>query len=177
MLRRLLFALLLLAAAPALAQSQPASPQLRSGAERVVALLKGEAQPADLFNAAFRAQVPDAQIHSVVQQFTAQYGAVQRLEGIDPASAEAGTIHVRFARALVHMQLTVEPPAPTLLAISSSLVPASAASKICARLSLRAGCLPRLKSAVSSARSVWLSSTRYRTFIRASSTLEARTNS
>ena len=115
MLRRLLFALLLLAAAPALAQSQPASPQLRSGAERVVALLKGEAQPADLFNAAFRAQVPDAQIHSVVQQFTAQYGAVQRLEGIDPASAEAGTIHVRFARALVHMQLTVEPPAPHLI--------------------------------------------------------------
>ena len=115
MLRRLLFALFLLFAAPALAQSQAASPQLRAGAERVVALLKGEAQPADLFNAAFRAQVPDAQIHSLVQQFTAQYGAVQRLEGIEPASAQAGTIHVRYARALVHMQLTVEPAAPHLI--------------------------------------------------------------
>jgi hypothetical protein len=35
-----------------------------------------------------------------------------------------------------------------LLAISLSLAPASAASKICARLSLRAACLPPLRSAV-----------------------------
>jgi hypothetical protein len=35
-----------------------------------------------------------------------------------------------------------DPPTPTLVAISSSLTPASAASKICARLSLRAACLP-----------------------------------
>jgi hypothetical protein len=40
---------------------------------------------------------------------------------------------------------------PTLAAITSSLAPASAASKICARLSLRAACLPPLRSAVSSA--------------------------
>src|SRR5437868_8433158 len=102
MLRRLLFALLLLAAAPALAQPQPASPQLRAGAARVVALLKGEAQPAAVFNAAFRAQVPDAQIQSVVQQLTTQYGTARGLEGIEPVSAQAGIIHVRFARAIVH---------------------------------------------------------------------------
>ena len=41
MLKHLLFALLLLAAAPALAQPpQPNRPQLRAGAERVVALLR-----------------------------------------------------------------------------------------------------------------------------------------
>jgi hypothetical protein len=49
--------------------------------------------------------------------------------------------------------------APTLRAISSSVAPASAASKICARLSLRTARLPPLRSAVSSQRSVWLSST------------------
>jgi hypothetical protein len=49
---------------------------------------------------------------------------------------------------------------PTPFAISSSLALASAASKICARLSLRTAYLPPLKSAVSSARSAWLSSTR-----------------
>src|SRR6185436_6887662 len=54
------------------------------------------------------------------------------------------------------VRYTVEPPTPTLLAISASPMPASAASKICARLSLRAECLPPLKSAVSSPRSAWL---------------------
>lgn len=117
MLKRLLFALLLLAAVPAYAQPQPQqpSPALRSGAERVVGLLKGEIQPAALFNAAFRAQVPDAQIQSVVQQLTTQYGAARGLEGIEPVSAQAGIIHLRYARAIVHMQLTVEPAAPYLV--------------------------------------------------------------
>jgi beta-lactamase class A len=117
MLRRLLFALLMLAAAPALAQpprpgqaqAQQPSPALRAAAERVVALMKGEAQPADLFAANFRAQVPDAQIHGVVQQFAAQYGAVQGLERIDAVSPQTATIHIRYARAIVHMDLAIEP--------------------------------------------------------------------
>ena len=40
------------------------------------------------------------------------------------------------------VRYTVEPPTPTLAAISSSPTPASAASRICARLSLRAACRP-----------------------------------
>jgi beta-lactamase class A len=119
MLKRLLFALLAIVAVPALAQppapTQRPSPALRAGAERVVALLKGEAQPADLFTAAFRAQVPDAQVRGVVQQFAAQYGAAQGLAGIDPASAQAGIIHIRYERAIVHMQLAVEPAPPHLI--------------------------------------------------------------
>lgn len=58
------------------------------------------------------------------------------------------------------VRYTVKPLTPTLLAISSSLVPASAASKICARLSFRDACLPPLSSALSSVHSIWLSSTR-----------------
>jgi beta-lactamase class A len=117
MLKRLLFALLMLAAVPALAQpaapaAQQPSAELRAAAERVVGLLKGQVQPADLFAAPFRAQVPDAQINAVVQQFAAQYGAVQGLSGIEPASAQAGVIHVRYARAIVHMQLAIEPAPP-----------------------------------------------------------------
>jgi len=117
MLKRLLFLLLALFAGPALAQpqDQAPSPALRSGADRVVALMKGEAQPAEIFAAPFRAQVPDAQIRSVVQQFTAQYGAVQRLERVDVASPQTGTIHIRYERAIVHMQLAVEPAAPHLI--------------------------------------------------------------
>ena len=58
------------------------------------------------------------------------------------------------------VRYTVEPPTATVLAISSSPRPASAASKIWARLSLRAACLPLLNIAVSSQRSAWLNSTR-----------------
>lgn len=120
MLRRLLFALFALIAAPVLAQppqpqAQQASPGLRSGAERVVALLKGEAQPADIFTPVFLAQVPEAQVRAISQQFTAQYGAVQGLSGIDAASPQAGTIHIRYARAIVHMDLAVEAAPPHLI--------------------------------------------------------------
>ena len=47
------------------------------------------------------------------------------------------------------VRYTVDPPTATLIAMSSSLAPASAANRICARLSLRAACLPPLSSAVS----------------------------
>src|ERR1700693_416379 len=62
----------------------------------------------------------------------------------------------------------VDPLTLTVAAICASPAPASAARRICARLSLRAACRPPLKSAVSSLRSDWLSSTRYPPFIRAS---------
>jgi hypothetical protein len=61
---------------------------------------------------------------------------------------------------------TVVRPTHTLVAISSSLTPASAASKICARLSLRAACLPPLRRILSSARSVWLISTHIQLYTR-----------
>src|SRR5215203_3719847 len=67
------------------------------------------------------------------------------------------------------VRYTVEPLTPIVRAISSSPTPASAASRTCARLSLRAACLPPLSSLSSSPRSSWLSSTRYRTFIPISS--------
>src|SRR4029077_10998076 len=49
--------------------------------------------------------------------------------------------------------------------IALSLTPASAANRICIRLSRRTGCWPPLTDTRSSSRSIWLRSTRYRTFI------------
>jgi hypothetical protein len=54
----------------------------------------------------------------------------------------------------------VEPAMARLVAIASSLTPESAASRICARFSLRAACVPPLRSAVNCSRSLWSSSTR-----------------
>src|SRR5882724_1063202 len=74
------------------------------------------------------------------------------------------------------VRYTVEPLTATVRAISSSLQPASVASNIWARLSLRAVRLPPRNIAVSSQRSAWFSSTRYRTFISASFSEASGTN-
>src|SRR5260370_30089830 len=66
------------------------------------------------------------------------------------------------------VRYTVESPTATLATIASSLAPPSAASRICARLSLRTACLPPLSSASTSARSAWFNSTPYPPFILAS---------
>ncbi len=113
MTKRWFLALLLLIglAAPAAAQPQP-SAELRGGAERVVALLRGQAEPAQVFAPAFLAQVPEAQIRTIAQQLGAQYGAVRGLGTVTARSAQLGTMDVEFERATVHMNLTVEPQPP-----------------------------------------------------------------
>jgi beta-lactamase class A len=110
MARRLLFILLALIAVPAAAQEP--SPALRAGGERVVALLKGEAAPAEIFTPAFLAEVPEAQVRAITAQFAAQYGAVRGLARIEPVSAQSGTIHVDYARATVHLSLVVDARPP-----------------------------------------------------------------
>lgn len=110
MVKHLLFILLALLAVPAAAQ--PPSPALRGGGARVVALLKGEAAPAEIFTPAFLAEVPEAQVRAITAQFAAQYGAVRGLPRIEPASAQSGTIHVDYERATVHLSLVVEARPP-----------------------------------------------------------------
>jgi hypothetical protein len=110
MLKRLLFLLLVLLATPVAAQ-QP-SPALRGGAERVLAWLKGEAAPADIFTAEFLANVPEAQVRAVPPQFVGQYGALRGLARIDPSSAQSGAIHFDYERATVHMDLVVDAQPP-----------------------------------------------------------------
>jgi hypothetical protein len=71
---------------------------------------------------------------------------------------------------------TVEPPTATLLAISSSLAPASAASKICRALELARGILAAAEKGLEFIAFGLVEFDRLRIFIRASCSLEARTN-
>ena len=113
MTRRWLLALLLLIGlAPSVAAQQAPSAELSAGAERVVALLRGQAEPALVFTPAFLAQVPEAQVGAISRQLVAQYGAVRALGRVTAQSPQAGTMDVEFERATVHMNLTVEPQAP-----------------------------------------------------------------
>ncbi|HMG47580.1 MAG TPA: serine hydrolase [Allosphingosinicella sp.] len=94
------------------ARAQEASPALRGRADQVVALLRGQGDPDALFTPAFLAQVPAAQVRTVARQLTAQYGAVRGLDRLDPLSPQAGVMHVAFERAIVHIQIAVDPQPP-----------------------------------------------------------------
>src|SRR6185503_14712375 len=108
-MRRLGLLLLLCFALIAPARAQEASPALRGRVDQVVALLRGQGDPAELFTAAFLAQVPPAQVRAVVQQLTGQYGAVRGLDRLETLSPQAGMMHVGFERATVHIQIAIEP--------------------------------------------------------------------
>jgi len=94
------------------AAAQEASLQLRARANEVVALLRGQGDPAALFSADFLAQVPAAQVRAIGEQLRAQYGAVRSLGRIEPQSAIAGVIHVETERATLRISIALQPQPP-----------------------------------------------------------------
>jgi beta-lactamase class A len=112
-----LFALigLVFSALPAAAQQPPGAP-LQARADAVVALLRGEGDPVEMFTAEFLAQVPAAQLRTIARQLVAQYGAVQGLERLDVTSPQSGVMHVNLERATLHIQIAVAPQPPGRIA-------------------------------------------------------------
>ena len=94
------------------AAAQEPSPALRNRAEQVVALLRGEGAPAEMFAAGFLAHVSEEQLRTAARQLAGLYGAPRRLAGIDPISAEAGVMHVDHERGTAHFNIAIEPGAP-----------------------------------------------------------------
>jgi beta-lactamase class A len=92
-------------------EAQP-SAELRGAAERVVALLRDQAAPSELFTPAFLAQVPEAQVRAIGVQLRGQYGAPQRIERIEQQSATMAIVHIATERATLHMNLVIEPQPP-----------------------------------------------------------------
>jgi len=107
--------LLVAVAAVGLAQSGPAAAQeaeLRGRAEQMVALLRGEGEPERFFSPAFLAQVPLAQVRAISQRFSAQYGAVRGLQGLEIQAPQAAVLHIDYERATAHFRLAIEPQPP-----------------------------------------------------------------
>lgn len=113
-LTRIAFMLLTLLALATPLRAQP-SDALRMQSERVVVLLRGEADPAALFAPAFLDQVPAAQVRAIVAQLAAQYGQPRRLAGLEAQSATAGTLRIDYERATVTVNLQIAPTAPHLI--------------------------------------------------------------
>lgn len=110
MLKKWLFVLLVLAAAPAAAQAPNAA--LAARAHELVVLLRGQGDPAQTFTAAFLAQVSPAQVRAIAQTLAGQYGAVRGVARIQPASATGAAVDFDYERAIVHMSVSIEAGAP-----------------------------------------------------------------
>lgn len=95
--------------------AQPADAALRHQAERIVALLRGEGDPASLFSPAFLAQVPAERVRAIAVQLGSQYGATRGLAGVDARSPTAGTIRIDYERAIVAMDIQIAPAPPHLV--------------------------------------------------------------
>lgn len=92
------------------AQEDAAAGKLEASAEGVVSVLRGERPAAEVFSPAFLAAVSEGQLKAMTQQLTAQFGALQGLESVTPATPSAATIAVRFEKAIARgpMQLDAE---------------------------------------------------------------------
>jgi beta-lactamase class A len=112
LIKRLILTLLLCLGLGAPAAAQQGSPALRGRVDQVVALLRGQADPTEMFTPAFLAQVPTAQIRAIARQQVTQYGAVRGLERLEPGSPQSGMMHVALERATLHIQIVVEAQAP-----------------------------------------------------------------
>lgn len=117
-IRWLLVLMLLAGFAGTAAPAQPpaASAALRSRAEQVVAMLRGQADPATMFTSDMLAEVPAARLRTIAQQLVAQYGAVQGVQQIEARTPDAGVVQIATERAVLHVQLVVQPQPPHLIA-------------------------------------------------------------
>jgi beta-lactamase class A len=95
------------APAPATASATP----LESGAQRLVPVLNGTATAEEAFTAGLLAQVPYAQIAAVGSNLTGQFGPAMAVEAVTPVpvAPNAGLVTIRFERALVVFQVSVDP--------------------------------------------------------------------
>jgi beta-lactamase class A len=78
-------------------------------------MLNGELPPQRFFSQAFLARIPPAQVAEVRAQLKSSYGKAQRIDRVEASSPTAGTVFVRFERAVVRLQMAVEPEPPHLV--------------------------------------------------------------
>ena len=95
------------------ATEEPAeSTLLQSRAEGVVAVLTGQTPPEEVFDASFLMAVSPDMLSSMYQQLSAQFGALEGVEKIEPRDAVSGTVTFRFERATGTGPLIIAPSPP-----------------------------------------------------------------
>lgn len=99
--------------APVLAQDPPQAATAQSGiaarADEVVAVINGKTAPEDVFNKAFQAAVPPAQIRALSTSLTAQFGPAVTVALLEPRDGTRASIAIRFERGLAKGVIALDP--------------------------------------------------------------------
>ncbi len=116
MLAAPLFALAVSAAVPASAQDAASSIEapteqsaLEMRSQQVVSFFKGEMAAEDLFTEGFLAAVPPELLIATVNQWTAEHGAAQSVEAINPVNDRRAGLDIRMERAIARGGIAIDP--------------------------------------------------------------------
>lgn len=85
-----------------------ATATVETRAADVVAFFRGEIAAEQIFNDAFLAAVPPAQLSAVVAQTTGQFGALVGVETVRPTGPASAILAMRFERAIVSGPITLD---------------------------------------------------------------------
>jgi beta-lactamase class A len=80
--------------------------------EQIIPILKGEAAPEDYFDPTFFVAVPKAQLDSIMQSFSAQYGQPLKVLNVDKKSASGAALTVDFEKAVGTFNINITPVTP-----------------------------------------------------------------
>ncbi|OBV12626.1 putative beta-lactamase [Erythrobacter dokdonensis DSW-74] len=99
-----------LAAQPDAERPAPA-PQtaLEQRSEQVVAVLRGEQAPEDLFSKEFLAAVPAAQLKALNASLASQFGEAVEVTKLDPREGTSAILEIRFERGLAKGPIVLDP--------------------------------------------------------------------
>lgn len=100
------FAMPAAAAQPSAAR---ASSAFAARAGDLVGLVNGDTPPTQLFSPDMLAQVPAAQIDTIMAGLRSRYGRALKVERIESANPDAGTVALRLEHAVLRLALNVEP--------------------------------------------------------------------
>lgn len=97
--------------AAAAAAAEP-SPALTARAHELVRVLNGDTAPQGYFSTAFLAQIPPERVKGVAAQLRSSYGPARETLRVEATSPTAGTVFVRFERAVVRLRMAVAAQSP-----------------------------------------------------------------
>ena len=103
------------AAASLAAQAAEPSAAFTARAGELVGVLNGGAAPERFFSPAFLTQVPPERVKGLAAQLRASHGPARETLRVEAASATAGTLFVRFERAVIRLEMTLAAQPPHLV--------------------------------------------------------------
>ena len=98
--------------APAPAAAAQPSEAFTQRANDVLRLINGEADPAQIFNSAFLAQVSAERVRAMSEQIRTQAGRATAIEQVQANAQNQGTFVIRLERITLNAQMALDAAAP-----------------------------------------------------------------